>query len=554
MHGQKKELKISTTDSISILLLKDIHYQKLHFSETSLLKTLDSVKLKVEELGFLNYRLDSLVKNSSLTSTKDRNDLATPGIIYIAHFNLGIQIKKIKIYYDNNDIGPDQLSGISGMNSSMYFETRPKSLSNKLKSISKLLEKNGNSFSEIALKNIIIKNDSLVEASLFIKKSTLRKIDKIIIEGYSNFPKSFLKHNLKLERNTIFSKKKLDESSNSINALPFVSEIKSPEVLFTKDSTIVYLYLKKENASRFDGLIGFTSKENGKGLSLNGYLDLSIGNLFNSGENLNLVWKNNGNNRQVFNLDVSLPYIFNSKISPNLALNIYKQDSSFVNSTFKVVLPYKISKRNSVGITIQSESSSNLLTNTSSIVEDYKTIFYGLSYRYQIPYQHTLFKTKFNFFTEVLVGKRKSNITNNQSKFFLKSNFLWTLNLKNHIFLQNQSSILNSESYLNNELLRIGGTNSIRAFDEESILATTYSVFNIEYRYSTNNNSYIYSITDLGYLRNNNLSSRLYTFGIGYAFTSKLGFINLSYAFGKSSNAPFNFNNSRFHLKIVNYF
>ena len=38
----------------------------------------------------------------------------------------------------------------------------------------------------------------------------------------------------------------------------------------------IYLYLKKKNANKFDGLIGFNSKEDGNGLEFNGYLDLHL--------------------------------------------------------------------------------------------------------------------------------------------------------------------------------------------------------------------------------------------------------------------------------------
>lgn len=538
-YSQELVLKVSATDSTSSILLREIPFQKAHFNENGLLKSLDSVKHKIERMGFLNNSLDSLIKKDS---------------IYIAYFNLRNQIKQIRVNYDKGEITTEQLSNIKGLVTPDYFEISIEKLPNKLAGIAIDLESKGNSFSEVALKNLSVINDTLIEADFFIKKSTIRKIDKIIINGYTNFPDAYLKHHLKLKLNTLFGKEKLDHASNAIYALPFVSEIKSPEVLFTKDSTIVYLHLKKENTNRFDGLIGFTSKEDGKGLSFNGYLDLSLNNLFNSGENLNLVWKNNGNDRQVFNLDITIPYLFKSKTSPNLTLNIYKQDSSFVNTLFKFSLPYHLNTRNSIGLSLHLESSSNLLTAANNDIEDYNSTFFGLNYNYNIPKSHPIFKTKFNIFSEVLFGKRNGSFQNNQSKFFLKTNYIYSLNPKSHIFLQNLSGLINSKIFIDNELLRIGGTNNLRGFDEESLLASMYSVFNIEYRFNTNNSSYLYSISDLGYVKNNNLTSQLYALGIGYAFSSKLGFINLSYALGKSSETPFNFSNSRFHLKIVNFF
>ncbi|QCX40081.1 hypothetical protein FF125_17115 [Aureibaculum algae] len=538
-HGQKIELNISSIDSTSTWFLQNIHYQKRHFTEKSIFTTLDSIRSEIEKSGFLNHSIDSLIKTDSS---------------YTAYFNLRNQIQNIRIYFDKKEINQYQLSTNSKNATSNYFEVQPSKLTNTLHQITNSLEKEGKSFSEVSLKNITIKNDTLIESHLFIKKSTARKIDKVILNGYSNFPKTFLIHKLGIEKNTVFSKQKIDKASSAINFIPFVSETKPPEVLFTKDSTIVYLNLKKENANKFDGLIGFTSNETGKGLSLNGYLDLSLNNLFNSGENLNLIWKNNGNNRQVFNLDISLPFAFNSKLSPYLALNIYKQDSSFVNTLFKFALPYQIDNRNSIGLLLQSESSLNLLSYINSNIEDYSNLFLGLNYNYSIPLNHNIFKSKFKFIIEGLAGRRNGITKDNQIKIHLKSNFLWSLNQKNYIFIQNQSSLINSKNLYNNELFRIGGSNSIRGFDEESVFASSYSTLNLEYRYSTNNSSYLYSITDLGYINYNKVTSQLYALGLGYAFTSKLGFINLSYAIGGNSNQAIELNNSRFHLKIINFF
>jgi len=538
--GQKLLLKISAIDSTSAIVLQNLPYQKNHLTKISLHKSLDSVKRQLEKKGFLNYVIDSIVKNDT---------------IYHAHLNLRNQIKLIKVYYSEIDIHKKSLFNIDDLSiKDNYFEVSPENLPKILNAITVQFEKQGNSFTKAVLKNIFIKKDTL-EAVLHIKKSSLRKIDKTIINGYTDFPKTFIKHYLKLKNNTLFTKDKLDQASNAINNLSFATETKPPEILFTKDSTIVYIYLKKKASNKFDGLIGFTSKENGKGLLFNGYLDLSLNNIFNTGENFSLIWKNNGKERQTFDISVYLPYVFNSRISPTASLNIYKQDSSFVNTSIKFSLPYQLDNRNSIGFSLQSENSSNLLSNSINTINDYKNLFYGINYNYQVPSSHSLFPLKFIFFSEALIGNRKNdNTSSKQTKFFVKTHFLWSINIKNHIFLQNKSGLLQSKDIFNNELFRIGGANSIRGFDEESLLASSYSYLNLEYRFTPNNTSYIYSITDFGYANNGSQTSNLHSLGLGYAFTSKFGFLNLSYALGGFSGTALNFDNSRFHIKILSFF
>lgn len=539
--SQKIALKISATDSTSTLFLKSITYQKNHFTENSLLKSLDSIKQKIAQIGFINYKLDSVSKNDTL---------------YHVYFDVRNRVKVIKVLFKSNDISKEDYFNSKISIYDKYFEVSPENLPEALKEIAIIYESKGISFTEVSLHNILVKHDTIV-SRLKIKKYKPRTIDKIIIKGYTDFPITYVKNDLRLKINTTFSKTKLDEASNTINNLPFVSELKAPEVLFTKDSTIVYLYLKKKLSNKFDGLIGFTSKEDGKGLQFSGYLDLSLNNILNLGEKFSLIWKNNGNDRQVFDLGVTLPYIFKSNFSPNVALNIYKQDSSFVNTKINISLPYKLNSRNSIGLSLHSESSSNLLSINNSNIEDYSNIFYGLNYSYHIPNKHPIFSEKFNIYVEALTGKRKNNINNvNQNKLLLQTNFLWSLDLKHHVFIQNQSGTITSKNLFSNELFRLGGNNSIRGFNEESLTASTYSLFNIEYRFNTDNLSYLYSITDIGYIENlnTNLSSKLYTLGLGYAFKSKIGMLNLSYALGGFPDVALNFNNSLFHFKIITNF
>lgn len=540
--GQTFTLKISAKDSINSIFLNSIQYQKTHKSESSLFKCLDTIKNKLEQKGFINYSLDTVLKSDS---------------IYNAKFNLENHHHTVRVFYKDKDIAKELLYNVTSSVTDNYFDIQTERLPWALNAIVGIFENQGMSFTEVSLNNINLKKD-FVEANLAIKKSDPRKIDKIVINGYENFPVAYINHFLQLDNNTVFKRSKLIKSSELIKTLPFVSEIKPAEILFTKDSTIVYLFLKKEVSNKFDGLIGFTSKETGKGVSFNGYLDLSLNNIFNSGESFSLFWKNNGNERQDFTISTTIPFVFNSRFSFKGALNIYKQDSTFINTKTKFALPFSLNEKHSLGLSLQTEFSSNLLTtNLNNDILDFSNIFYGLNYNYRISGQHALFPIKLSINGEFLTGVRKidGNISK-QSRIYFMSYYLWSLNVKNHFFIQNESSTILSNSFLTNELYRIGGANSIRGFNDKSILASTYTYFTIEYRFSPNNSSYLYSITDLGYLDNRaiNKSSQIYSLGLGYAFRTKLGLINLSYAIGKLSEQKFDFNNSKFHINITSLF
>ena len=541
VFSQNLTLEISVKDSLNKPFIESLIYQQKHLDRSSLFSQIDSLKIRFEKIGFFNNHLDTIIKTDS---------------IYHAHFTLGKSNKFIKIFYDKKSIEKKLLFQISKNISDNYFEIKIEDTAEVLNYLANHFENQGNSFTEINLSNINFENDIIV-SKLNIKKFKIRTINKVIINGFENFPKKFIKHHLNINSKTLFSKDKIAKISNKLKLLPFVSEVKPADVLFTKDSTYIYLYLKKKKANLFDGLIGFSTDENNSSLKFNGYLDLTLNNIFNSGEVVSLNWKNNSNDRQFFEFSVEIPYIFDSALTPTIGLNIYKQDSTFINTKTNLELGYSINYNNKVSAEYISENSTNLLNNPLSDIVSFSSNFYGISYNYLIFNNSLLFPTKFNFNVKGYLGKRKfNNNTINQSKLNLDTNYLWSLNFKNHIYVRNSSSILMSDNILTNELFRIGGINSIRGFNEESIFASLYSIANIEYRYAINNSSYLFSISDLGYFENqlNSTSQKLYSLGLGYAFSTNFGLLNLSYAIGKSNNQSFEISNSRFHIKISSFF
>ncbi len=542
LHSQNLTLKISAKDTLNNSYLKALKYQENHPNEKHLFLQIDSLKFRLEKLGFLNNRLDTVIKKDT---------------IYNAYFTLGNSTKMMRVHYDIKIVSKDVLQSISKEINSSYFDLELNSVPRALNHIVSSFEKKGDAFAEVNLTNIVFRENYL-EGTLHIEQSSIRTIDKVVIQGEPNFPNTFIKHYFNINNGTIFSRKKISTITNQIKALPFVDQAKSPEVLFTNDSTFLYIYLKKKKSNKFDGLIGFSSTETNNNIQFNGYLDLTLNNIFKGGERLALNWKNNGNDRQFFNLNIRAPYVFNSPITPEIGLNIYKQDSTFINTKASIDLNYTLNYRNEIGLSYISESSTNLLDNPILNLDDYSTNLYGLNYRYTILNDDLLYPTKFNFDVHAYIGSRKIvNLRkNSQTRINLNTQYIFNLNFKNSIFVHNTNGILLSDNFLTNELFRIGGVNSIRGFNEESLFASLYTITNIEFRYRTNTSSYLYTITDVGFIQNDleNIDQKIYSLGLGYTFNTNFGLLNLSYALGKLDTMPFSFSESRFHLKIVSFF
>ncbi len=509
-------------------------YKTKHIDSTALFLELNSVQKHLKMNGYFLSRIDSVSKK---------------GEKYIAYLNLDKKIDSVLLKHKN--IGNQILQKYNFKNN--YIKIPVNQLEEILNDISTFQELKGNAFSKIKLKKLRIENKTLY-AEIDLTTSKKRKIDKVIIKGYENFPKSFIKNYLNINSKTTFNKKKLMEISKLYKGLNFVSETKPPETLFKKDSTLIYIYLKKIQESSFDGLVNFNSQENGK-LQFNGYLDLKLKNILNKGEQLNLLWNSFGNEKQEFSISVKTPYIYNSKLSPEFTFSLYKQDSTFLNINLNANLKYQIKNNTNLFVSFNSEKSENSTENISNNISTYENYFLGFGYEYKIL-KNDMFRNDI-FFINInpSFGKRKTiNNTSQQIKITTTLAYLLDLNRKNSIYFRNKTALLNSTNYFDNELFRIGGNKSIRGFNEQSIFVKNYLLQNIEFRYQTSKSSYMYTITDLALITATNSKEKLYSFGLGYLFNSNSSQINISTAVGTNTKNPLDFKNTQFFVNWVNFF
>ena len=363
------------------------------------------------------------------------------------------------------------------------------------------IDRKGKSFSEISYINPIIKNDTLI-IELTISDSSNRTIDKVIVRGYNAFPEKFISNYFLINTKTVFSKQKLKTISTLTNRLDFIKENKAPEVLFKKDSTHLYLFFDKLGTSSFDGIVNFSSKENGKGLLLNGNLDLKLNNAFNSGEKFEIIWNKVSDEKTDFKINSYVPYLFNSKFSTTLEFNLYRQDSTFINTSFKLNTDYSINQRSHASLLYSSENSNYLLNTSDNELASYSNYFIGLGYQMNKLSTSNLYDFNNGINLNLIIGKRKTSLESiNQLKLHFSAFANLQINDKGYLAIKNESGLLSSKNYLLNELFRIGGANSIRGYNEQSIFTNGYSYSNIEFRYLLDRSSYLYSITDFGSLQ-----------------------------------------------------
>ena len=540
---QNLHLKINGTTKNETRVIDSLNYLKTHKDYASMKHEVDAVQKRLFKIGYIENELKEIIK------------------INDSSFKTQIHLKKkfntIYIYYDKTEIKRPLLETISKNIFDDYFELEFSKIENALNFINSKISGEGLPFSKLRLSNIKIKDTSNLSANLIIESEAKKRIlSDIIIKGYEKFPRAYLKHYLKIKRFQVFDLNRIKHKTNQLNNLKFAKEIKPPEVLFSKDSTTLYLYLEKSKSNSFDGFLGFGTNEETNKLDFDGYLNLNLTNNLNYGESFKLLYKTDENDQKTFQTDLTLPYLFKSPIGVDLLLRIFKKDSSFTTVNQSVKLHYQINPKHKIYAGLLSTESNNLLTeNTSLTISDYKTQYYTLAYEFIKPQSyHLLFPINSKLYIETNFGERKAlNTQEKQSHFSFDAFKIFNLNRKNSIFFRLNGASLNSNTYFENELLRFGGINSIRGFEENSLFSSLFGLINTEYRYQLNNSIYIHSIVDAAYFENKilNTKEKLFGYGFGFGILTQAGLFRFNYANGKSENQKFKLSNSKIHLSLI---
>jgi outer membrane protein assembly factor BamA len=542
--SQNISLKINGTTTEETKIIDSLGY-KTDFSNLKLLtEEITTVQNKLNTKGYIE---------NKIVSTKTEKNLHTYTI------SLNKKYNTIYLHYDGNIFSRELISEVFEPSNNKQIKTTISNIENKLNKLNSSLINNGYPFSKIHLTDIKKNSDSTLQAKLKLTTGNKRNIENIIVKGYEKFPASYIKHFLNIKKDTSFKLEDIKEKMQNLNQLRFTSQTKTPEVLFTKDSTTLYLYLEKTKSNTFDGFLGFGTNEETNKLEFDGYLNLNLINNLNFGEEFSLIYKSDENDQKTFNVNTSLPYIFKSPIGTEFSLNIFKKDSSFTTTNQSAKLFYQINPKQRVYLGIESSQSNNLLDNSNNNnIQDFNSNNFSITYNYKnLNPQNLLFQTKTLFNISLKSGKREYNsISEKQESFSLNTFNIFNLNQKNSIYIKIDSRGIISDSFLENELLRFGGINSIRGFEENSLSASLFGVINTEYRFLLNNSIYLHSILDIAYLENDLIQNKekLFGFGFGFGLTTKAGLLKFNYANGKTENQKFKLNNSKIHLSLNAFF
>ena len=544
--AQSFRLIIKGSDSFETKTIDSLKYDTKHQNTKSINDELIRVSQKLTEIGYIdNTTQEITAKNDS---------------IFVANIQLGPKISTIHI-----NVGSDLiLHQIPELKNKDTLKIAYIEINSFLNQTIQRLEESGFALAKVSLTNISRKKNEIY-ADLRVESDQKRILNTIIINfenanQNAKFPKGHLAQINRKYKNTLFNQKMVNQIYQDFEKFQFTNQVKYPEILFTKDSTKAYVYLEKRKSNTFDGFIGFSNNETNK-IRLNGYADIKLENILGSGELLSIYWKSDGNDQKTFNANIELPYLLKSPLGLKAQIQLFRQDSTFQNTKTAIDLSYFANYSTRFYLGYQRTTSSDIQNALETSVGDFNNLFVtaSLDYRKLDPNNNTFpIKTVLNFTTGTgnrqILNKTAERTKSNQIFVTIEAAHNFNLNKKNSINIKSQNYYLQSNRYLDNELYRFGGFNSIRGFTENSLRAYFTTSILSEYRYIITSSLYVHSILDYCFYKNRTYlekadnTKKILAGGFGFGLQTKNGLLKFALANGKSEKQQIEFYNTIVHI------
>lgn len=500
-----------------------------------------SVKDSVSAVKFL----DSLSQNSYyFTQVKN---VKKEGNVTSIYFDKGKNFNEAQITI------PVEAAKLSKLKTEFFT----KNLDSLKKEISEKFRNQGFAFNRVKSKFTGMKNN-IPQVEISVVEGNQRKIDTFVIKGYEKVPTRFIKNLEKEFKGKTYDDRNLVAINQSLQNHPFVLLDKPPQTLFTKDSTQVFLFLRKKRSNSFDGVIGFGNDKTNK-FTFNGSLNVNFRNMFNRFETVNVFWQRNPDKGQTFDLQADIPYLFKSNVGTNINVNIFRQDSTYATVKFLPSIYLHLSSRQKLGLRGRFETSA-IIDTLYTQGKDFTKQGIGVWYEFTEPSEVGLFLYKTRIRGEadyISTNYNKENTTVTQNNFLFSAERNFHISGNNYLNLRGETALLNSKNeFAANELLRFGGWNSFRGFNENSLYADLYYYGTAEYRYLVGEQAFFDVFGQYGEFNNKslNLKPRIYSFGLGFNFVLPIGLMSFQISNGNEFGNPIKFGDTKIHWGILSRF
>lgn len=451
---------------------------------------------------------------------------------------------------------------------------------------------NGFPFSKIKLIHPVVSNDSLYadivyEPGPFIQfgPSDQRK-GKLLAPRY-------LERMSNVRMGYPYNQKYIEDAGDRLSQLPFLEMQYPPMVHFLGDKAMVWFFLKKKPANKFDFLLGLNSSNPGSSQKyrITGEATVELWNSFKIGERILLHYENLIEQSPRLNFLADFPYLRFLPVGFYGSFDLVKFRDEFVNLQSQLRIKYLLNASQEAGVLMHLNQSYVLQTDSNFIKNnlklpaslDFSFNSYGFYYHLnQLDYRISPTRG-WSLEVQIRGGSKQYLARNNVLKYDtpegqlkmqydslnnsglqlntnFKSAYYWNMAKRQVIKIGIQGFMIFTEGkVLQNELFRIGGFKNLRGFDDDGYSSSAYWINTLEYRFLLDRNSFLQMFADHAYMRtiSQNIATdwdHYFGIGAGIQFQTKAGAFILQLAVGRRPDDRFDFGAAKVHFGYSSLF
>tara|TARA_B100000035_G_C20988308_1_gene548914 strand:+ start:129 stop:1460 length:1332 start_codon:yes stop_codon:yes gene_type:complete len=372
-----------------------------------------------------------------------------------------------------------------------------------------LLDKQSSITSEYHLKSYDIINHNSSYKIMDLGKVA----DSLILICDNHFNDQMIKYILKPFKNIFIGKQYSLSSRDLLAKYYFINKMPSFQYrLFGEQKLAALIFLMPDFNSYLTGSFGL-SKTNNQ-FDLIGEMDLDIENFSGNAEQLKIFWEKNKNTSQKIKLKTFYPHIFGSEIGTLFEYEFENFNAFFTRSEKKIMLHTFLPILNNFKV---GYLRGKIFSTKSGQESGYKNgDFLAISLHSEFDQRNDrLFPSLGKYFKFLVDGGL------DEKTMYLKTNFEYQL--FSHIFRNTYTKIQTSSYTINyleepipkSRYFKLGGSSSLRGFNEQSILKPQFHIITFEIIQQQKRTFQVKSFIDLGSDKFTNFKEYLYGYGFG---------------------------------------
>ncbi|MEO0897474.1 MAG: BamA/TamA family outer membrane protein [Bacteroidota bacterium] len=420
----------------------------------------------------------------------------------------------------------------------------------------------------------------LTQVSYQFLTGPLIKIDSIEIKGNIRENPAFVHGLIRLRRGDIYQERRITDIPRILNNSIYYQKVKAAKVTFTPFETArLILEMEQKKSGKFDLLLGFLPNPDpgsDRRLRVTGRGEVLLVSPLKSGEIIQLKYESLIEGTTNVLVGLKLPYILRTPFKASGELNIYRQEDDFINinTNFSGIYSFNpflegqlyFDRRQTI---LQGDSAKYSTISSPIELDGNRTLAGG-----GLTYQNLDYRLNPSKGWDVIlrVGAGQKSISENPfapeswyegrpvvqpiQQVEIEAHRFFNLFPRNVLHLANETKWFGAREYFRNDQWQLGGSQSIRGFNENQFFADFYSFSTLEYRFQLERNSYLVGFLDYAWLRDRaqQTTTQPLGLGVGMNYGTNAGIISITYAVGRTQTESFRPSSGKIHIGFVNQF